>query len=76
MYHSLIKCREIFLIRYDSSVVELMKWYEAIFGESIWNHMVIETSFWKHSEEESAKRLINRKVIRSIGIQFINKLKI
>ena len=48
--------------RYDSSVVELMKWYEAIFGGNLWNHLVIETSFWSHSEENSKDRQLNRNV--------------
>ena len=39
-----------------------MKWYEAIFGGNLWNHLVIETSFWSHSEENSKDRQLNRNV--------------
>ena len=39
-----------------------MKWYEAIFGEDVWKHLVIETSFWKHSEEKATKRKLDRNV--------------
>ena len=50
------------LFRFDTSEVELMKWYEAIFGDDIWRHLVIETSFWQHSEEEAKKRKLKRHV--------------
>ena len=33
------------------STVELLLWYEAIFGREMWKHVVSETTFWSHSEE-------------------------
>ena len=39
--------------RFDVSTVELLLWYEAIFGREMWKHVVSETTFWSHSEEGS-----------------------
>ena len=49
-------------IRYDKSLVELMNWYEAIFGEEIWKHLAMEISFWGHKEEEAKDRRATREV--------------
>ena len=35
--------------RFDESTVELLLWYEAIFGRQMWKHVVTETTFWSHS---------------------------
>jgi hypothetical protein len=36
--------------------VELLLWYEAIFGKEMWKHVVVETTFWSHSKEAAALR--------------------
>ena len=33
-----------------------MSWYEVIFGTEIWNHLVMEISFWGHSPENAKER--------------------
>ena len=42
--------------RFDQSTVELLLWYEAIFGKEMWKHVVVETTFWSHSTEAAALR--------------------
>ena len=49
--------------RYDVSLVNLMNWYEAIFGEDIWKLLAIEISFWGHKQDEAEDRMLNRKVL-------------
>ena len=39
-----------------------MKWYEAIFGDNLWNHLVIEVSFWEHTKSAIIKRRNSRGV--------------
>ena len=39
-----------------------MNWYEAIFGDQIWNHLAIEISFWSHKEEQAKDRMETREV--------------
>ena len=43
-------------LRFDSSLVEMIQWYEAIFGKDMWKHVVTETTFWSHTEAEARKR--------------------
>ena len=45
-----------FLSRFDESTAELLLWYEAIFGKEMWKHVIVETTFWSHSEAEAQKR--------------------
>ena len=42
--------------------MELLRWYEAIFGTDMWKHVVTETTFWGHSvaEVENRKRERNQ----------------
>ena len=42
--------------RFDQSTVELLLWYEAIFGKEMWKHVIVETTFWSHSSEAAALR--------------------
>ena len=46
--------------RFDVSTVELLLWYEAIFGKAMWKHVVAETTFWSHSKEAVALRMQER----------------
>ena len=50
--------------RFDQSTVELLLWYEAIFGKEMWKHVVVETSFWSHSEEAVKQRWNERGQVR------------
>ena len=36
--------------------MELLLWYEAIFGKDMWKHVVVETSFWSHSLDAVSQR--------------------
>ena len=45
--------------RFDQSTVELLLWYEAIFGKEMWKHVIVETTFWSHSSEAAALRYRN-----------------
>ncbi len=47
--------------RFDSSTIELLIWYEAIFGKEMWKHVITETTFWKHSKAAVEDRINNRK---------------
>jgi hypothetical protein len=42
--------------------VELLNWYEAIFGKEMWKHVVTETTFWKHSTAATNDRRDNRQM--------------
>jgi hypothetical protein len=42
--------------RFDQSTVELLLWYEAIFGREMWKHVITETTFWSHSQDAVDKR--------------------
>ena len=44
--------------------MELLLWYEAIFGKEMWKHVVVETSFWSHSEEAVQQRWNERGQVR------------
>ena len=48
--------------RFDKSLVDLMNWYEAIFGKEIWKSIAFEVSFWGHSKEDQKDRAIVREV--------------
>lgn len=48
--------------RYDNRLFTLMKWYEGLFGDNFWEHLVIEASFWKHSKDDSSRRQSFREV--------------
>lgn len=45
-----------FQYRFDESTIELLLWYEAIFGKEMWKHVIVETTFWSHSSEAAALR--------------------
>ena len=40
-----------------------MKWYETIFGEDMWNHVITETTFWKHTKREANIRQSNQNMV-------------
>ena len=40
----------------------MMKWYEAIFGKDIWNHLAMEVSFWSHTDVDAKRRMATREV--------------
>ena len=44
------------LSRFDQSTVELLLWYEAIFGKEMWKHVIVSTTFWSHSTEAATLR--------------------
>ena len=47
---------------FDKALVDLMNWYEAIFGKEIWKSIAFEVSFWGHSKEDQKDRAIVREV--------------
>ena len=51
------------IFRYDKSLVELVNWYVAIFGEDIWRILAFEVSFWSHSKNVANDRETHREVI-------------
>lgn len=64
-----IKSVDIFLLllsgkdtRFDEGTQELLLWYQAIFGVDMWKHLIVETTFWGHSETNKADRMSNRGV--------------
>ena len=54
-----------FHYRFDQSTVELLLWYEAIFGKDMWKHVVAETTFWSHSLEAVSQRWQERGQVSS-----------
>ena len=42
--------------RFDSTTLELIQWYEAIFGTDMWKHVVMETTYWGHTLVDANKR--------------------
>ncbi len=42
--------------RFDQGTQELLLWYEAVFGKEMWKHVVVETTFWKHTKQEAEDR--------------------
>ena len=46
--------------RFDGSLIDLLLWYEAVFGTEMWKHTIIEYTFWKHSYVESRTRKMNQ----------------
>ena len=70
-----VKSVDIFLLlisgkdmRFDGGTQELLLWYEAVFGKEMWRHVVVEHTFWSHSEDEVRKRLENQKVRSLIAL--------
>ena len=45
--------------RFSASTISLLRLYLEIFGEEMWRNVVIEMSYWGHSEEEACQRLTN-----------------
>ena len=45
--------------------MELLLWYEAIFGKDMWKHVVAETTFWSHSLEAVSQRWQERGQVSS-----------
>ncbi len=59
-----IKAIDVFLLvfsgaktRFDQSTIEVLKWYEAIFGPEMWTNVIVETTFWSHSEDDANQRM-------------------
>jgi hypothetical protein len=36
--------------RFDIGAIELMRWYQAIFGKEMWGSVIIGVTFWKHTK--------------------------
>ena len=43
--------------RFDVHTLALLKLYEEIFGKEMWRNVVVEMSYWGHSEAETCRRL-------------------
>jgi len=52
--------------RFDAGTIELLTWYEAIFGKDMWKHVITETTFWKHTNAAATERLNKRQLNDSI----------
>ncbi len=55
-----------YCFRIDSNTIELLTWYEVIFGKEMWKHVIIETTFWKHGKADVLDRQRTRKINESI----------
>ena len=42
--------------RFDSATQELLLWYETIFGKSMWNNVIMESTYWSHSIVDAEAR--------------------
>ena len=54
--------------RFDQTTIEILQWYEAIFGKKMWSNIVVETSFWSHSQWDIKQRLKER---QGVGLYFL-----
>ena len=43
--------------RFDSHMLTVLRLYEEIFGKEMWRSLLVEISYWKHSEEDTCARL-------------------
>ena len=43
--------------RFDSHTLTVLQLYEEIFGKEMWRNVLVEISYWKHSEEDTCARL-------------------
>lgn len=65
-----IKSIDIFLlllsgknVRFDAGTQKLLLWYEAVFGKELWKHVIVETTFWTHTQAEIQNRKQNQQVV-------------
>ena len=47
-------------IRFSTHTISLLKLYQNIFGKEMWKNVIVEMSFWKHTEREVCDRKINK----------------
>jgi hypothetical protein len=52
--------------RFEPETVQLLKWYQTVFGVEMWTNVLVEVTFWKHSEAEVKTRKFVRKYNESI----------
>ena len=45
--------------RFDTHTVTLLRLYEEIFGKEMWRNVVVEISYWGHSQADTCQRLTN-----------------
>ena len=45
--------------RFDVHTLALLKLYEEIFGKEMWRNVVVEISYWGHSQADTCQRLTN-----------------
>ncbi len=50
-----------------------MAWYEAVFGQQMWRNVIIEVTFWRHTQTDSKVRLYQRRLNET---KFANDLKV
>ena len=43
-------------MRLDASVQQMLREMEALFGEDMWNHVVVGVSFWSFDEDDVEDR--------------------
>ncbi len=54
--------------RFDTETVSLLAGYEVIFGQEMWRNVIVETTFWRHTEEaarQRTKQMLNKETRRS-----------
>jgi hypothetical protein len=50
-----------------------MAWYEAVFGQQMWRNVILEVTFWKHTEADT----IHRRLVRKLNeTTYTNKLQV
>ena len=66
--------------RFDKGTLELLHWYEAIFGREMWDYVIIETTFWSHRQHDAEKRKKHRKLteekVKSLLMKELKSLNI
>ena len=47
-------------IRFSTHTIALLKLYQNIFGKEMWKNVIVEISYWKHTEREACDRISNK----------------
>ena len=49
--------------RFDANIQQMVREMEAMFGKTVWNHVVLGVSFWKFDEASIMQRKYSGKTI-------------
>ena len=65
IHQELFHISQFLFLRFDQNTIQTLQTFEAIFGPSMWNHVVAETSYWSHSQYAVDDRWNNGDEVKS-----------